>query len=682
VKSHVVHGILVCMALLLTTSSPAAETTKVLHFAVDQCLGRLSVEDPFLGSEALETGRDLSFPFGFDPERVCLSGDWDFIGSAQGEVVVPADRNLQLVVVLRPAQADMSKLSTLSRDYLSDRVAEDPQDLSGLSMLGPNDLYGLRVSSLIRRRDAGKAILEPISRLTGLQILALCETGVTEEQIGQLKSLRSLRALELSREFSLGNAGLAALEELPVLQYLDLDTGATDVGFKHLARLQTLRWLRLRTGRTWGPGLAELAKLPRLERLCLWGTTGISDRQVGYLEGLTRLKSLTLWGGNTALTDATLASIGKLTSLEELYFTRIRTNFTTAGLAQLKDLKRLRRIQSQERISDAQVLATLPQLEFIRPVDFTGDNMKALRGLPHLKSVGICLIPSTGGPTCEAASHLGALKSLEELTFCMAYRGGHLVDEEVACLESLANLKKMHIDGRDLTDRSLISIGKLRQLESLNFYGSVTKRGLNQLNGLTNLRALSVTRYSEGVGGIDETPVNLSALTDLRTLTLNGFHLQDSDLAFLAGLRDLEWLTLQGGPPSEGALIYLKDLTRLKHLDVSNLTCTTGSGLAWLAGLKAVSSMTLRGRITDAALRQLPALPSLWGLTVETDEIIRPETVALLRQRLPAIQGIEIRAPRQFDRQIMEVRGTPGRRASPSFRGRRPSVPRNQRRRR
>ena len=674
-------GLAVTLMVWGPVTCSGAEATKVLHFPEDQYVGSLSVEDPCLGSEYFELGRDLSFPFGFDPKCVRLAGDWDFIGSAQGDVMVSADRNVQLAVVLRPAPADMSKLSTLSRDYLSDRVAEDPQDLSGLSMLGPTDLYGLRVSSLIRRRDAGKAILEPISRLTGLQILALCETGVTEEQIGWLKSLRSLRALELSREFSLGNAGLAVLQELPALQYLDLDTGATDVGFKHLGKLQTLRWLRLRTGRTWGPGLAELAKLPRLERLCLWGTTGISDRQVGYLEGLTRLKSLTLWGGNTALTDATLASIGKLTSLEELYFIRIRTNFTTAGLAQLKDLKRLRRIQSQERISDAQVLATLPQLEYVRPVDFTGGNMKALRGLPHLKSVGICLVPSPGGPTGEAASHLGALSSLEELSFCMAYRGGHLVDEEVACLESLENLKKLHVDGRHLTDRSLISIGKLRQLESLNFYGSVTKRGLNQLNGLTNLRTLSVTGYSDGAGGIDETPVNLSALTGLRTLTLNGFKLHDSDLAFLAGMRDLEWLTLQGGPPSEAALIYLKDLSRLKYLKISNLTCTTGSGLAWLAELKAVGSMTLRGRITDAALRQLPVLPSLWGLTVETDEIIRPETVALLRQRLPAIQGIEIRDPRQFDRRPVQVRGTPPRRGSPSSRRRRQDAPSNQRRR-
>ena len=43
-KSHVVHGTLACMAILLTTSSLAAEATKVLHFPADQFVGIIEVE--------------------------------------------------------------------------------------------------------------------------------------------------------------------------------------------------------------------------------------------------------------------------------------------------------------------------------------------------------------------------------------------------------------------------------------------------------------------------------------------------------------------------------------------------------------------------------------------------------------------------------------------------------------
>ena len=680
-KNQAVQSLVPYSAVLLITASLMA-ATKVLHFPPDQYVGSLSIEDPCLGTEYLETGRDLSFPFGFDPQRVCLAGDWDFVGPAQGDVTVTADRNVQLTVVLRPAPADMSRLSALSQHYLSDRVAVDPYDLWGLAQLEPDALYGLQVSCLIPRRNADTSILKPISRLTGLQILSLCETGVNDSQIAQLRSLRSLRALELGREFSLSNAGLAALRELPDLEYLDLDTGATDVGFEHLGQLQSLRWLRLRAGRTWGPGLAELAKLPRLERLCLWGTTGISDRQVRYLEGLTRLKSLTLWGTDYPLTDASLASIGKMTNLEELYFIRINTRFTEAGFAQLRNLEHLRVFRlGFERISDAKVVAALPQLERVSPIDFTGENMKALGALPHLKSVGLHLVPLSREAMGEAASHLGVLKDLEEVEFSGAYRDGHLIDQQVACLESLENLRKLRVDGRHLTDRSVTSLSRLRQLESLSFSGVVSKGVLSQLNGLTNLRSLNVRIYSDNAGGIDETPLDLSALTNLKGLKVWGCDLKDSDLAFLANLPDLEWLSLQSGPPSEAALVYLKDLRRLKYLEISDLTCTTGNGLAWLAGLKALDSMRLRGRITDTALHQLPALPSLRGISIETDAPIRPETVALLRQRLPAIQDIEIREPRHLGRESMEFRGTPRRPATRSSPGRQQRIPRGRRRR-
>ncbi len=83
-------------------SGAAAAPTRVLHFPQDQCMGRLSVEDPQLGSSYLELGRDLSLPLGLDPKRVALGGDWDFVGLARGDVAVPAGRNIHLITLLRP----------------------------------------------------------------------------------------------------------------------------------------------------------------------------------------------------------------------------------------------------------------------------------------------------------------------------------------------------------------------------------------------------------------------------------------------------------------------------------------------------------------------------------------------------------------------------------------------------
>jgi len=669
-------GLAMMLIGFLPVTSLAAETTKVLHFPADQDLGRLSVEDPSLGSQALETGRDLSFPFGFDPEHVCLSGDWDYVGQAKGDVAVPADRTVRLGVLLRPAPADRSRLSADMRQFLSKQVGTGPTDLSGLSRLDPNDLYHFSVGALVTVRDVERRVLEPISRLTGLRVLDLSRTGITDEQMDFLKPLQSLRALELRGELSIRNSGLAVLKDLPALEYLDLETGTTDVGFQHLSGLRNLRWLRLCTGRTWGPGLAELAKLPRLERLCLWGETGLSDRQVHYLEGLTHLKSLTLWGGNRALTDATLASIGKLTSLEELYFIRVSLKFTDAGMGHLERLKKLRRVGFTSCVLGAegvQHLANLPNLESIKGLAPTADAAGVLPTFPNLKSLAVNFyipIPSLGTPVPpEVVSAVGELQGLEDLLLM----GGQWSQEDLLVLGKLSHLKRLILCVNDeYGDPVLAEIAELKDLEILDLSGKgVSKRGLNQLQGLTKLRSLTVRPFSRAGPPMDETPLMLSSLKNLKSLWIRGVSLQDADLASLAAMRELEWLTLRDGTFSEAGLRHLQGLKSVEYLTIGDLDCPTGAGLACLAELKAVGNMTLRGRITDAALRQLPALPSLWLLTVETDEIIRPETVAGLRERLPAIQSIEIHEPLRRD-------GTP---AKPSSGRVRSASPRSNRQR-
>ncbi|MEA3227026.1 MAG: hypothetical protein U9Q07_13830, partial [Planctomycetota bacterium] len=292
------------IALLKPGEMPGA--TRILSFPSGQWTGNLYLEP--------ESGP------GWDPKGVTLSVVWEYFNAAQGDVLVSVDRNVQLLISLALSPRELSRL--LAKDPVShrlivaDRVRKDPEDLSGLSQLDPNDLFRLSISSaMYLRTGADPRIFEPISRLTGLQMLSLNDTGVTDKGLEHLKPLRSLRALEL-RESSITSRGLTILRDLPDLMYLDLYTGVSDAGLKQVGQHPNLRWLRIRTGRIWGPGLAELANMPRLERLCIWGTSPISDRHIKYLEGLTQLKSLTLWGICSRLTDASLASIDKLKNLE------------------------------------------------------------------------------------------------------------------------------------------------------------------------------------------------------------------------------------------------------------------------------------------------------------------------------------------------------------------------------
>jgi hypothetical protein len=457
----------------------------------------------------MEGGRDLSLPYGLNPVQVGLAGDWDFVGFAQGDVRVPAGRNIRVAVWLGLRKEDAGRLAALPpreyKFYVADRCREDPLDLSGLSALEPNDLYCLAVYSLLHRAEADRSLLELIRHLTGLKILRLHGTGVTDKGMECLRDLRSLRALEFSEPL-IGNQGLAVLKDLPYLEYLDLDTGVTDEGFKHLGQFPSLRWLRIRTGRIWGPGLAELANLPRLERLCIHGNSPLSDRHLQYLEGLTHLKSLSLWGeATTGLTDASLASIGKLRSLEELHFVgwSAPAGFTPKGVACLKNLRNLKKLDfglawagpKGAAYGDevAHLLAQMPNLESIKGIGYLSpEGMKMLGTLRSLKCLHVSLkgrFQNYHGPT--GTSYLAGLSKLEELALSGDYC---LSDADLVPLESLSNLRDLQIGFDGVTDRGMSSLSKLHRLEHLTVStdGGMSKRGLNELNGLTNLQTLSV----------------------------------------------------------------------------------------------------------------------------------------------------------------------------------------------
>jgi hypothetical protein len=621
--------------------------TKVLHFPYDQCVGNL-----YVPPESVST---------WDQKRVCPH-NWEHVGAARGDVTVPGDRAVQLTVWLRPRPGDLVGLSAQDRRVhqmgVANRARVDPEDLSGLSALGPDDLFWLRVYPLVPRRDADRLVLEPIRRLTGLQMLTLESTGVTPKGMEHLRALRSLRGVVLSRERSIGNAGLAILKDLPALEYLDLDTGVTDAGLKQVAQAGSIRWLRIRTGGFWGPGLAELAKMPRLERLCIHGTTPISDRHLQYLEPLTHLKSLTLWGVADPLTDASLASIGKLRSLEELHFIITSPRFTPAGIAQLKDLKKLRKVdfsgawvvpESVGYGDEAmrQLAAVLPDLESLEGAGIlSAEGVKALATFRNLRVADFTLKDRRQGyhgPT--GFSHLSKLRSLEELRV-----NGEtaLSDADLACIESLVHLKVFLLGTTEVTDRGLASISKLKQLEQLWLFDArVTHSGLNQLNNLAHLQVLSVgIRLAvQPRTGIDELTLDLSGLQNLKNLFWAGLSLQDADMAFLANLRHLEWVSISAPSLPPSSLRHLSGLSELERLSVCGLARPTDQDLAPLANLANVKDLTLDGKIPDTALSALGGPVGLQTLTVHTSDPIRNQTVAELKQRLPTIEYIRIMEP-------------------------------------
>ena len=70
------------ITLLMPKQPPGA--TRILSFPSGQCTGNLYLEP--------ESGP------GWDPEHVRLYGEWEYLNAAQGDVLVPEDRNVQPMV--------------------------------------------------------------------------------------------------------------------------------------------------------------------------------------------------------------------------------------------------------------------------------------------------------------------------------------------------------------------------------------------------------------------------------------------------------------------------------------------------------------------------------------------------------------------------------------------------------
>jgi hypothetical protein len=194
--------------------------------------------------------------------------------------------------------------------------------------------------------------------------IRLATTRVTDNELGTLRSLSTLRSLDLAQT-RISDAGLALLRGHEGLRSLVLfDTYVTDRGCASIATLKGLEALAIGSCDVRGPGLAQLEsldqlrtlsivmlevddddlvlleRLNRLEQLELVALK-IDDRGLEHLRGLARLKRLKL--DRNPITDAGLTHLAGLTELQELGLQGTRV--TEQGLVALKSLPKLKRVR-------------------------------------------------------------------------------------------------------------------------------------------------------------------------------------------------------------------------------------------------------------------------------------------------------------------------------------------------
>jgi hypothetical protein len=189
---------------------------------------------------------------------------------------------------------------------------------------------------------------------------------------------------------------------------------------------------------------------------------------------------------------------------------------------------------------------------------------------------------------------------------------------------------KLELEGDEVSDADLALVKDLPQTETVYFSATkVTPAGLKHLNGLPNLRWVTLT-------GETATDARLAAIHPprLRSLLLTETKITGTGLAHVAALKSLEQLYIRDQPIADADLKLLGALPQLEHLELST-TGTSDTGLKHIATLKKLTWLEIVDNpVTDTGLNHLVGLKEL-GMLKLTQTKVTKAGAQKLKQALP-----------------------------------------------
>ena len=419
------------------------------------------------------------------------------------------------------------------------------------------------------------------------------------------RALSGMETLETERT---GVRDLAGIGLATGLRSLEIDEGwrrASDDAIRGVGELAGLT--RLRTLTLYGTRLADLSPLSSLPELTYLYLTSCGLVDIGALSTLPRLRRL--WVQFNRIADlAPLASLRSLTSVS-LDGNPIVDATPLAALSNLRDLYMI-----STGVEDVTPLAALTELTKLRLERNRLEDISPLAGLEKLRVLGLAR---------NGISDVSALSGLTGLHFLSLARN-RITD--ISSLAGLTNMERLWLGYNAISDPTPLS--EMRALREL-FLESTGLDDVSPLADLTNLQMLSLA----GNAVADIGPLaGMTALTDLE-LQQNRI----ADISVLAGLRELRRLDL-----SRNELVDIAALefpTRLDDLDLSYNRIADIAPLAANAGLGDGDRIDLRGNpLDDDALETVvPALTGR-GVWVHTPipwsrDFVHDDVVAVLPVR-------------------------------------------------
>jgi hypothetical protein len=336
---------------------------------------------------------------------------------------------------------------------------------------------------------------------------------------------------------------LAKFALLPRLRELHVETTdqLTREGLSHLGEMTSLTRLTLYNVSADQDGLGDdaIRSVVGLKRLVDLEVSecGVTDVGVRCLEGMPHLTSLKL-RHEGRLTDAALASIGRLTELRHLDLSSYvateaygRMQFSAEAIRHLAPLKQLESLHlvGHPVPSDAIVFDRLKSLSLgSHEVD---DACAARVAQCHdLTSLELCYT----GITDEGLKQLAELPLLTHLTF-----DSHFVtDDGIAYLKGLPSLQTLNLRASRITGETLTHLAEFKTLTQLDLHGSgqpgsapgerLPISEMVRLKILPKLHSLRLTNFRSSEGYRD-----LGELRQLRMIEFFNCNVSKSDVRAL-----------------------------------------------------------------------------------------------------------------------------------------------------
>jgi hypothetical protein len=253
--------------------------------------------------------------------------------------------------------------------------------------------------------------------------------------------------------------------------------------------------------------------------------------------------------------------------------------------------------------------------------------------------------------TDKALMSIGRLTDLEVLTL-----NNRITDQGLPFLRQLFQLRDLDLSNSRVTSRSLAQVFQFNRLERLNLSGTaVSNDGMNQLRALPLVELTLGPRISDAgllaalspaMAQLDlsQTRVSDDGLIILSKLPrlhtlFLGPQTSDSGLRYVAAAHTIQRLDLTGTRITDAGVHLLSPLVNLEELALSQ-TEVHDTAIEALRPLKKLRFLEISNtRITEAGLQRLAGIPSLQVISFTAARLPAPERFAAWR-KLPNLHTV------------------------------------------